>query len=97
MGIIQSSPPSLEQAAAAADVIVFATPVGATVKLMEQSKYWDLKEHVILTDTGSTKVQIMEAAAKLTHTFIGGHPMAGSHKSGVEAAKEVLLKMPSIF
>lgn len=92
MGIIQSSPPSLEQAAAAADVIVFATPVGATVKLMERSKYWDLKEHVILTDTGSTKVQIMEAAEKLEHTFIGGHPMAGSHKSGVEAAKDVLFE-----
>ncbi|MDN5710248.1 MAG: prephenate dehydrogenase/arogenate dehydrogenase family protein [Planococcus sp. (in: firmicutes)] len=42
MGIIQSSPPALEQAAAAADVIVFATPVGATIKLMEQSKYWYL-------------------------------------------------------
>ncbi|ANU19551.1 prephenate dehydrogenase [Planococcus plakortidis] len=92
MGITQSAPPSLEQAAAAADVIIFATPVGATVKLMEQSKYWDLKENVILTDTGSTKAQIMEAAEKLDHTFIGGHPMAGSHKSGVEAAKEMLFE-----
>lgn len=92
MGIIQSSPPSLEQAAAAADIIVFATPVGATIKLMERSKYWDLKETVILTDTGSTKVQIMEAADQLDHVFIGGHPMAGSHKSGVEAAKEVLFE-----
>lgn len=92
MGIIHSSPPSLEQAASEADVIVFATPVGATIKLMEQSKYWSLKDDVILTDTGSTKLQIMEAAKGLNHLFIGGHPMAGSHKSGVEAAKEVLFE-----
>lgn len=92
MGIIHSSPPSLEQAASEADVIVFATPVGATIKLMEQSKYWNLKDDVILTDTGSTKLQIMEAAKSLNHLFIGGHPMAGSHKSGVEAAKDVLFE-----
>lgn len=92
MGIIHTSPPSLEQAAADADVIVFATPVGATLKLMERSRYWNLKENVILTDTGSTKALIMEAAARLDHTFIGGHPMAGSHKSGVEAAKEMLFE-----
>lgn len=92
MGIIHSSPPSLERAAAEADVIVFATPVGATIKLMEQSTFWDLKKEVIITDTGSTKKQIMEAAKKLPYTFIGGHPMVGSHKSGVEAAKEVLFE-----
>ncbi|KAA0958204.1 prephenate dehydrogenase [Planococcus sp. ANT_H30] len=92
MGIIHSSPPSLEQAASEADVIVFATPVGATIKLMEQSKYWQLKDDVILTDTGSTKIQIMESSKSLNHLFIGGHPMAGSHKSGVEAAKEVLFE-----
>ncbi|MCP2036356.1 prephenate dehydrogenase [Planomicrobium sp. HSC-17F08] len=92
MGIIHSSPPSLERAAAEADVIVFATPVGTTIKLMEQSKFWDLKKEVILTDTGSTKHQIMESAKGLGHTFIGGHPMVGSHKSGVEAAKEVLFE-----
>lgn len=92
MGIIHSSPPSLEKAAGEADVIFFATPVGTTVKLMEQSKFWDLKKDVILTDTGSTKMQIMEAAEGLDAIFIGGHPMVGSHKSGVEAAKDVLFE-----
>lgn len=92
MGIIHSSPPSVEIAAKEADVIIFATPVATTLKLMEQSKYWDLKNGVILTDTGSTKKTIMEAAKNLDCTFIGGHPMAGSHKSGVEAAKEVLFE-----
>lgn len=92
MGIIHSSPPSVEIAAKEADVIIFATPVATTLKLMEQSKYWDLKNGVILTDTGSTKKTIMEAAKNLDRIFIGGHPMAGSHKSGVEAAKEMLFE-----
>ncbi|PSL41972.1 prephenate dehydrogenase [Planomicrobium soli] len=92
MGIIQSAPPTLESAARDADIIIFATPVGATLKLMEQSRFWDLKESVILTDTGSTKLRIMEAADQLETPFIGGHPMAGSHKSGVEAAKDLLFE-----
>ncbi|MGI2327061.1 prephenate dehydrogenase [Planococcus sp. YIM B11945] len=92
MGVIHSAPPTLEVAVRDADIIIFATPVGATLKLMEQSKFWDLKKEVILTDTGSTKTQIMAAANKLNRPFIGGHPMAGSHKSGVEAAKDMLFE-----
>ncbi|HSJ38524.1 MAG TPA: prephenate dehydrogenase [Planococcus sp. (in: firmicutes)] len=92
MGIIHQPVLSLEEAAAEADFIFFATPVGAAKKLLQQSRFWKLREDVILSDTGSTKMEIMEAAKDLAHVFIGGHPMAGSHKSGVEAAKEVLFE-----
>lgn len=44
----------------------------------------------MITDTGSTKSEIVELANQLFDEdkvrFIGGHPMAGSHKSGVMAA-----------
>ena len=88
MGIIHSAPPTLESAAREADIIIFATPVGATLKLMEQSRYWELKDGVILTDTGSTKLHIMEAANLMEKPFIGGHPIARCHINGGEGAQE---------
>lgn len=78
-----------------ADIIIFGTPVNSTLDFMEQLKTWKLKKDVIITDTGSTKAQIMEKALELREmgiTFIGGHPMAGSHKSGISAAKPYLLE-----
>lgn len=77
------------------DFIIFGTPVSATLKWMEQLKDWVLKKDVIITDTGSTKALIMKKAGELREmgvTFIGGHPMAGSHKSGVTAAKPYLFE-----
>ncbi|WP_431029694.1 prephenate dehydrogenase [Lysinibacillus sp. LZ02] len=77
------------------DFIIFGTPVSATLTWMEQLKDWVLKKNVIVTDTGSTKALIMKKAEELKEmgiTFIGGHPMAGSHKSGVTAAKPYLFE-----
>lgn len=89
-GIIDTVAPSVKSACEGADFIIFATPVNTTVILMEEASGWELKQDVIITDTGSTKNPIMTAASCLIdkgYTFIGGHPMAGSHKSGVSAAK----------
>lgn len=83
------------EAAQKADIIIFGTPVNATLEWMEELKNWQLKESVIVTDTGSTKSIIMDKAKELKAlgiTFIGGHPMAGSHKSGVTAAKPHLFE-----
>ena len=49
---------------------------------------------VIVTDVGSTKATVVEAAGKLlpkTAHFVGSHPMAGSEKRGVEFARADLL------
>ncbi|RUL55480.1 MULTISPECIES: prephenate dehydrogenase [Lysinibacillus] len=83
------------EAAKIADIIIFGTPVNATLDWLDQLKQWPLKENVIVTDTGSTKGLIMAKGAELREcgiTFIGGHPMAGSHKSGVMAAKPHLFE-----
>ena len=94
-GIIDTIAPSIDSASEHADVIIFATPVNTTVRLLQEVPNWKLKKGVIITDTGSTKGPIMEAAGYLFEngiTFVGGHPMAGSHKSGVSAAKEHLFE-----
>jgi prephenate dehydrogenase len=94
-GIIDTISVSIDGASEDADVIIFATPVNTTVRLLKDVPNWKLKKDVIMTDTGSTKVPIMNAAEPLLEhgiTFIGGHPMAGSHKSGVSAAREHLFE-----
>lgn len=95
IGVIDEMAIHTKDAAELADVIVFATPVNETIRLMHEMSNWQLKNDVIVTDTGSTKKEIMKAAEKLRElgiTFIGGHPMAGSHKSGVEAARSHLFE-----
>lgn len=53
-----------------------------------------LSEDSLLTDVGSVKNTIHGAidALGLSHRFIGGHPMAGSEKSGYENADEKILE-----
>ena len=54
------------------------------------------RDNVIITDAGSTKLDIVEAAERyLTGKnvqFVGSHPMAGSHKSGAIAADVTLFE-----
>jgi len=95
ISVIDEIATNLEESSAFADVIVFATPVSETIRLMKELPKWQLKKQVIITDTGSTKKEIMKVAISLKEqgiTFIGGHPMAGSHKSGVEAARPILFE-----
>lgn len=95
ISVIDEIATNIEDSTAFADVIVFATPVSETIRLLHELPNWQLKSQVIITDTGSTKKEIMNAAISLKEkgiTFIGGHPMAGSHKSGVEAARPILFE-----
>ncbi|MER2262802.1 MAG: prephenate dehydrogenase [Psychrobacillus sp.] len=95
LGVIDVIASNMEEAAKHADIIIFATPVSITIELMKLLPDWELKNNVIITDTGSTKNEIMNAAFILKQhgiTFIGGHPMAGSHKSGVGAARAYLFE-----
>ncbi|MCH1624739.1 prephenate dehydrogenase [Fredinandcohnia quinoae] len=78
------------------DYVIVAVPVKQAEEIIHQISAYELKENVIITDVGSTKQQIVTLAERLFTkrgvTFIGGHPMAGSHKSGVVAAKSHLFE-----
>ncbi|MDQ0228762.1 prephenate dehydrogenase [Metabacillus malikii] len=77
------------------DMIFISTPVQQTIQIIEQLQAVELKQGVIITDVGSTKAKIVETANRYLNgriKFIGGHPMAGSHKSGILAAKPHLFE-----
>lgn len=83
-------------AAAACDVIVLAGPVLSILDWMQRLAPV-LGEHQLVTDVGSTKVQIVELAAKLYNKsgkahFLPGHPMAGKESGGVALAEAALFE-----
>lgn len=94
-GVIHAGTTDLQTAVREADVIFLAAPVEQIYALLDQLARLTLREGAILTDVGSTKSGIVRYAGERMagHVyFIGGHPMAGSHKSGVEAASDRLFE-----
>lgn len=90
-------PADSAEGATQADLILLAVPVNAARNFLDQLEQLPVKENLLVTDVSSTKQQIVHAAQTKKFRFVGGHPMAGSHKSGVQAADSDLLKMPIIF
>jgi prephenate dehydrogenase len=71
-----------------ADLIYLATPISAIIDFLS-TRASQIKPGAILTDAGSTKREICLAARRSLRRdvhFIGGHPVAGSHRSGIEFA-----------
>lgn len=78
------------EAAAAADVLMLSTPVGAMPALLaEMAPY--LRPQAVVTDGGSTKQDVIAAArqglGERIAQFVPGHPIAGSEQSGPQAAR----------
>jgi prephenate dehydrogenase len=71
-----------------ADLIYLAAPIGAIIDFL-RSTGPQIKNGAVVTDAGSTKVDICRAAEALSPGvhFVGGHPMAGSEHNGVEYAR----------
>ncbi|MFZ4452289.1 prephenate dehydrogenase [Salibacterium aidingense] len=93
--VIDEGTTELDQGIADAEFIILAVPVTKTEVILEELENKNLQTGTIVTDVGSTKTRIVEKAKGLQEqgvVFIGGHPMAGSHKSGVQAAKAHLFE-----
>ena len=72
-----------------ADLIYLAAPIGGIIDFLK-TRGQQIKPGAIVTDAGSTKVEICRTARACLPanvTFIGGHPMAGSENTGVEYAR----------
>lgn len=70
---------------AAADVVFICTPIAAISSTIQQL-IPHLSPHTIITDVGSVKMAVVEQVGNLWQNFVGGHPMAGTADSGIEAA-----------
>ncbi len=104
LGAIDAYSLDMATGAAEADLIILCTPVALVVPTLEAIAP-SLKAGAVVTDAGSTKREIVEQAENVlarhverasasgkpfSATFIGGHPMAGSEQTGVDAAKHDL-------
>src|SRR5690349_9519468 len=87
LGVIDSPEESFESDGCQSDLVYLATPVGTIVRILEQGEKL-FRHGSIVTDTGSTKRRICSAAESIPSSvhFVGGHPMAGSHNTGLAHA-----------
>jgi len=78
---------------AEADLVILAAPIQQNLEILD-SLPDDILERAVVTDTGSTKRAIVAAAARLPDrfSFIGGHPLGGAARGGIEHARPDLFK-----
>ena len=96
LGAIDFAEPALENAVHDADVVVLATPISSILALLPVVAR-HCPAHALITDTGSTKAEIVAAAKTLLGTlapqrFLAGHPIAGKERSGIEQADPYLFR-----
>ena len=86
---------SLEEALAEADLAVVAAPIGSLPATV-QEVLAAAGDGTTVTDVGSTKAAVCEAAAGSTR-FVGGHPIAGLEARGPTASKADLFRGATWF
>jgi prephenate dehydrogenase len=89
LGLIDRFDTNLARAAANADMVVLAVPLGAMYSVCNAIRQ-DLNPDAVLTDVGSAKQAVVDVVqttfGELPACFVPGHPIAGTERSGVEAA-----------
>ncbi len=88
LGVIDRYERDPQKAVAGADLVFLATPVRTLAALVAEIAP-ALKVGTILTDGGSVKAEVLRAISPLVPAgvhFVAGHPIAGTEKSGAEAA-----------
>ncbi len=91
-GAVDEAAATVAQAVASAQLVVLAAPVLAIRELLAAVGP-HLLPAALVTDLGSTKAQVVAWAQELLGDptrFLGGHPMTGRERSGVEAAESGL-------
>jgi prephenate dehydrogenase len=90
-GAIDAAEGSAEAAIRGSDIVVLATPVTSIIDHIARLAPI-LPPGTLLTDTGSTKAEIVHQAHRVfgdstSMRFLGGHPMAGKERGGIGRAE----------
>jgi prephenate dehydrogenase len=89
LGVIDRFETEPGKAVAGADMVLLAVPLGAMGGVFAAIR-GHLAEGAVLTDAGSAKVSIIDAArsafGRVPEYFVPGHPIAGTENSGVAAS-----------
>ena len=91
-GAVGTGAESLEDAAAGVDLVVVATPVDLIPGVLDRISSY-VAPGAIVTDAGSVKTEVVAAGElSLGAAFVGGHPMSGSERHGIDAANADLFE-----
>ncbi len=92
-GVINRIPDDIDEDFGSCDYIFLCAPVSSNAEYLKKLKPV-IAPSCIITDVGSTKSDIHARVAKLDMeaNFIGGHPMAGSEKTGYANSKRILIE-----
>lgn len=88
LGVVDQIETDHLKAVRGSDIVVLGTPIQASVNVA-RSILPVMEEGAILTDVGSVKGPFVRAVEEMdlgSVRFVGGHPIAGTEKSGVEAS-----------
>ncbi len=81
---------TLAQGVSGADLVVLAVPAGNLEAVAREVAPLVKGSAAVVTDVGSVKAPVVANLEPLFDRFVGGHPMAGRERSGVDAASRTL-------
>jgi prephenate dehydrogenase len=87
-GIIDAGTTDLQNGVKDAQTVILAAPVQRILDMLQNRIGGYLRSNTLLIDLGSTKAEICAAMGRLPIGVLamGGHPMCGKERSGIEAA-----------
>ena len=95
LGVIDEYETDYDKVIPHADMVFISVPIGAMGKVFAKIEP-HLQKHAIVTDGGSAKHTVIDAALNnmeiKINQFVPGHPIAGTERSGAEAAFDSLYK-----
>ncbi len=93
-GLADEATHDLAAGVAGAELVVLATPVGAMPEMLRRAAP-QLRAGALVTDVGSVKGPLVETLPGLLPAgahYVGAHPMAGSHETGLRHARADLFE-----